>query len=363
MLDNKLVKLDRFRQDWAMTPVWEGDTVYNETVLMVPDKDGFAEAPLLYTPDAILSVRSDSLEKEFIVGKDYVIQGNRICRTAASEMPCFTYDEFWCPDETGELVMDYAPGGHIKVNGGWFFQPKVIHVSYTHHDRWPWPKPQYKGSLLPRVMKKLQTPEVLTIVFYGDSIVSGDEVTSFLNMEPQTPIWTAMFSRQLYTIYGSVIHMIDTALGGTDTKWGLAHAKTHVASFRPDIAVLGFGNNDRIPVEEYAGNMKLMMEMIREDSPETSFILVDPMVPHRQISRSTDGYRWVASQEQYTLANRRFECEGVVTMDNMDLHLHLRERKRFYDLSSNNINHPNDFMYRIMAQMCTALLVPPEKMR
>lgn len=363
MPDTKQVKLDRFRQDWAMTPVWEGNTIYNETVLMVPDKDGRMEAPLLYVPDTILSVRDSTLEKEFVPGRDYEIRGNRICRTASSGMACFRYDEFWCPEETGELIMDYKPGGHIKVDSGWFFQPKVINVSYTHQEPWPWPKPRYKGNLMPRVMKKLLVPTVLTVVFYGDSIVSGDEVTGFLNLEPQTPVWTAMFCKQLQTVYGSVIHMIDTALGGTDTAWGLEHVKTHVAAFKPDIAVLGFGNNDRIPVDEYAARMQKMMDLVREDSPETSFILVDPMVPHREISRTTDGYRWVASQEQYTLADRRFEGEGVVTLDNMDLHLHLRERKRFYDMSSNNINHPNDFMYRILAQMCTALLVPPEKMR
>ena len=361
MLD-KLERLNHFYQDWAMSPVWEGTTVYNESVLMVPDKDSKMEAHLLYTPDEVLSVRDYTLEKEFISGKDYIINGNTICRTAHSEMPCFTYDEFWCPNEVGELIMDYESGGHIKVDGGWFFQPRVINVTYRHHEKWPWPKPQYKGHLLPRALKKLQKPDVLTIVFYGDSVTSGDEVTSFLNIEPQTPIWTAMFSKQLHTVYGSVIHMIDTALGGTDTHWGLEHVRTHVASFKPDIAVLGFGGNDRIPVEEYVLNMKKMIDIVREDSPETEFILVDPMTPHKQITRTTDGYRWYALQDQYAQAHRSLQKEGVVTLDIMELHRNLLERKRFFDMSSNNINHPNDFLYRIIAQACVALVVPPEKM-
>ena len=47
-------------------PLWEGDTVYNETLMFVDEKS----APLLYKPDRVISVRSRILffgnEREFL---------------------------------------------------------------------------------------------------------------------------------------------------------------------------------------------------------------------------------------------------------------------------------------------------------
>ena len=249
-----LQRLDRFDPSWALSPIWEGDTVYNESIVMVPDKEGNMRAPLLYQADRILSVRDSTFRREFKEGIDYVLEDNCICRTPQSSMPHFTYDEFYCPNEIGELIMDYDFGGHLKVDGGLFFYPKNIHVTYTHSDSWPWKKPAFKGNRLPRLMEKLRSCQVLTTVFFGDSVTSGDEVSSFLNIEPYQPIWTSLFCKRLQTKYGCVTHEIDTALGGTDTAWGLQNAKTHVAAFKPDLVLLGFGNNDRMPVQDYIAN-------------------------------------------------------------------------------------------------------------
>ena len=357
-------RLDRFDPSWALSPIWEGDTVYNESVVMVPDEKGDMRAPLLYHADQILSVRDSTLRREFKEGIDYVLEDNCICRTPQSSMPHFTYDEFYCPNEIGELIMDYDFGGHLKVDGGLFFYPKNIHVTYTHSDAWPWKKPAFKGDRLPRLMEKLRTCQVLTTVFFGDSVTSGDEVSSFLNIEPYQPIWTSLFCKRLQTKYGCVTHEIDTALGGTDTAWGLQNAKTHVAAFQPDLVLLGFGNNDRMPAAEYIANIRKIIEIIRSDSPHTEFILVDPMTPNRYISRTTDHYRWYALQDEYAWAQQRLEkkMDGVAALEIMQLHLDMQERKRFWDINANNINHPNDFFYRVIAQACTALVVPPEKL-
>ena len=55
-------RLDRFDPSWALSPIWEGDTVYNESVVMVPDKNGDMRAPLLYHADQILSVSESLLQ-------------------------------------------------------------------------------------------------------------------------------------------------------------------------------------------------------------------------------------------------------------------------------------------------------------
>ena len=363
MEDQKLALLDRYDPSWAMTPFWQGDTVYNESVVLIPDENGVMRAPLFYRADRILSVRDDTLCRVFTPGVDYTLADNCLCAAPGSAMPHFTYDEFYCPDRIGEDVMDWDFGGHQRVAGGHFFYPKNLHVTYTHTDPWPFAVPPFKGDRLPRLMEKLNTCQVLTAVFYGDSVTSGDEVSGFLNIRPYQPIWTSMFCKRLQSVYGCVTHEIDTALGGTDTFWGLEHARSRVAAFAPDLVLLGFGNNDRAPVEEYIGRIRQIISAVREVSPHTEFILVDPMTPNRHIARSTDHYRWYALQDSYALAQHALERElsGVAALELMQLHLDMQTRKRFIDINANNINHPNDFFYRVIAQACAALVIPPER--
>ena len=356
--------LDRFDREWGMIPFWEGDTAYQESVLFVPDGQGRLEAPLFYQPDRILSVRDCTYRTEFEYGRDYLLEGNVIRLTEHSRIPRFTYDEFFCPDRIGEDVMDYAPGGHVRVASGHFFHPKNVHVTYTHRDPWPFEKPKFKGDThLPRLMKKLRSHSVLTAVFFGDSVMSGDECSDYLNMEPYQPEWTVNVCQQLCRIYGCFIHRIDTAIGGTDLTWGKETCAARVAAFHPDFALIGFGNNDRCPVEEYLDGLRTIIDTIRRESPETDIILVDPMRPNRQITRTTDGYRWDAGQGDYALAHLCLEreYEGLAVLEIMQLHQNMLQRKRFWDINNNNINHPNDFFYRVIAQTCVALLAPPEK--
>ena len=46
MEDQKLALLDRYDPSWAMTPFWQGDTVYNESVVLIPDENGVMRAPV-----------------------------------------------------------------------------------------------------------------------------------------------------------------------------------------------------------------------------------------------------------------------------------------------------------------------------
>lgn len=358
------INLDRFDRSWALTPFWKGDTVYHESVVFVPDENGEMRAPLFYKPNTVISVRDCTLRIEYEEGRDYTIEDNMICRTPDSRMAYFTYDEFYCPDRIGDDVMDYDFGGRLRVAGGLFFHLKNIHVTYTHSETYPYAQPKFKGDLLPRTMEKLRTCQVLSAVFCGDSIISGDDNSGFLNTEPHQPAWTSLFCKHLQTKYGTVIHEMDTALGGTDGPWGIQHAKSRIAALKPDFVILGFGNNDRCTVEQYLDNIRTIVRLVREDCPETEFILVDPMTPHRYIARTTDHYRWYVDQGNYARAHLALEKEipGLAVLELMQLHLDFQERKRFWDISNNNINHPNDFFYRVIAQACCALVVPPERL-
>ena len=49
--------------------------------------------------------------------------------------------------------------------------------------------------------------------------------------------------------------------------------------------------------------------------------------------------------------------EGVLTAAVGPMHEALLERKAYADLSTNHVNHPNDFLIRIHAQVVLSLLI------
>lgn len=63
-------------------------------------------------------------------------------------------------------------------------------------------------------------------------------------------------------------------------------------------------------------------------------------------------------QYAYEEALLALEQPGVTVAQMTSLHQYLLEIKRYYDISGNNVNHCNDFLARLYAQVLNALLIP-----
>mgnify|MGYP004609793363 FL=1 len=48
---------------------------------------------------------------------------------------------------------------------------------------------------------------------------------------------------------------------------------------------------------------------------------------------------------------------GVVVGDMTAVHQVLLQHKRFFDMTANNVNHPNDFLVRAYAQLVCTMLI------
>ena len=51
------------------------------------------------------------------------------------------------------------------------------------------------------------------------------------------------------------------------------------------------------------------------------------------------------------------DTASVAVADIGNVHRYMMERKRFIDMTSNNVNHPNDFFYRVHAQFLAGMLI------
>ena len=89
--DNSGMVDSRYDLKTYLYPLWEGTTVYNETVWFTVDN----VAPLLYTPDEILSVKSYDLTTIYTEGVDYVLDGGSLVLTDNSRIPFMSLNEYF----------------------------------------------------------------------------------------------------------------------------------------------------------------------------------------------------------------------------------------------------------------------------
>jgi hypothetical protein len=73
----------------AMQPVWQGNTVYRKTVLLLSEGGSPAAGRLLFTPTRILSVRDYAQTTPYVQGKDYSLDGRMLTAMPGSHIPTF----------------------------------------------------------------------------------------------------------------------------------------------------------------------------------------------------------------------------------------------------------------------------------
>ncbi len=87
-----LREYDEYNLYTYLSPYWKSKVMYNETVMFVGAND---EAPLLYQPTEIVSVRNYGLDIEYKEGIDYVVENGKIRRTENSSIPYFEIDKYY----------------------------------------------------------------------------------------------------------------------------------------------------------------------------------------------------------------------------------------------------------------------------
>lgn len=371
---------DHFDEVKAMTPFYQGNTVYGETVMFIDRED---RKQLLFDPDEILSVRSYDLKTEYVKGKDYDLDADgRLILTEGSSIPCITEEVFYGAGADSILVTKNRDGKPVKTywGEGEAMTKWQISVTYTHSGKWSGFRQENSGEFA-AFLKKLKNGENVTVMFYGDSITYGASASFINGCQPNQLSWSQLAVQKLAMEYGYSVHYVDPALGNTarvpeDVKYGDRgvityinpsvggwtaadgitnfdrHVKDFIGKYGCDLFVIAFGMNDAglSPAGERAIIREIADRVIAE-KPGVSLMLVSTMVPNPAAENGWYGNQPLFESEFLSLAEdyrkSGIPC-GVTRMTSVSLAL--LQRKDFYDYSGNNINHPNDFMVRIYAQ-------------
>ena len=332
----------------ALIPVWDTDYVYSESVMFVRDSLGKAAAPLLYDIDEIISVKSATELTEYEYGRDFVFEGNKITLTDNSRIFSFTYDELY-PENPVEGHSFPMEKGNVLFYEETFFHKRQISITYKAKNKSALKlKPRSSASLLPESHKKLSEGH-LSLCIYGDSISVGANATKFTGIEPFCPPYSELFTEGLRIRYSADISYHNPSKGGMNSEWGLDNAEKLVKDFNPDLCVLAFGANDSgTPAEKVIDNLSKTVSTIRSFSSECEFIVISECLPNKLLS--SEKCRFYGNQPSFEKPIVAMERQGVAVCNITDFQRKLLTRKRFIDLTGNNVNHPNDFFHRLHAQ-------------
>lgn len=340
------------------TPLWNTDIVYEESLLMVKDEAGRAEAALLFEPTEVLRVESLARGEVYEENKDYIVQNGRIVRTENSRIFAFEQDELFPANPAPGEVFP-MPGGYSLFHEGAFFVERQIAVTYRcANDQWKGVKPVLAEKELPRSIELLKSGEPFRMVLFGDSISAASNNTKDLNLPPYQPGFGEMLHDWLMCAYQSDIFYVNTAVGGKETRWAIEETQERVIRYAPDLVILAFGMNDGSkPLEEFVQNTRRIISLVREKKPECEFLLVATSLPNPILTDPKAKFWSHQAHHMAALLDIAKDTKGVAVADIGGVHRYMQRRKHFIDMTSNNVNHPNDFLYRAHAQFLAGMLI------
>ena len=353
-------------------PYWKGNVMYNELSLPILYENGEVYAKLYYTPTKIFAVKDQKLEKTYEEGKDYVVdkENKKLVIPKGSSIPALyeKADEGENPPEgfaytTGMpnnidlyTIWNLGTGNFVYTESAYFYG-KYLSVSYAYDveelDTSVFAK--YDATTLTAVRNKLKNGEEISLVTIGDSITEGCSSTGDnLHVAPNTPCYAKQIKTELERVYGAKVKLTNIGKGGSESKWPLSGegsaALGKAKEAAPDLCIIAYGMNDsssQVSPVAYDDNIRSIIREIKNVSENCEFILVNSFPCNPLYERDAtlfDGYL-------KKLNKIAAEDEGghIVVADMQKVGKYYMQTKKYCEISSSNVNHPNDFLHRIYA--------------
>lgn len=398
------MKLDNLAENF-----WETDTMYDETVMLVAETDADGnivsapEGKLLFPVGEIVEVKQyfhqdNSGIVTFQEEEDFTIEENRIIAKGSIEENLFTGKKEFrtdMPFVTDRQVSgeDLFPGlatqdtGIPSTDAGlqlpytetYHIVQMQISVTYKHAEGlWQKATPAYYGdTVLKRTADKLKAKEKVELFVFGDSISTGSNSSSVLNITPYLDTWPELTAKNLASYYGAEVNLTNKSMGGWTTMQAVSDTKSDgwvggqliqqygigkllsddMPDYKPDIALVGFGMNDAtlgVDKNQFASNIRTIIDTIRARNPECDIILIGTMLANpKALNQNKD------QMSYFTVLEMVAELyDGVAAVNVGQMHQDLLDSgKAYIDMTGNNVNHPNDFMARVYAMNMLSALI------
>ena len=226
---------------------------------------------------------------------------------------------------------------------------------------------EYDVTLLNGLRTKLENGEDISMVVIGDSISEGSSSTGDnLKVDPFTPCYAKQVKAELERVYGVNVTLTNSAKGGTVSEYpltGEGNTKLQNAiNAVPDLCIIAYGMNDAsggVTPVFYKNNIEEIMLKIKVASPDCCFILVNSFPCNPLYEREIGIFDKYLGQLEKIAADHNDGSVAVVDMQKVGKYF--LERKNYCEISSSNVNHPNDFMHRVYAMNLMSVICDYKK--
>ena len=367
-----------------MQNVFSGTTSLKETVMFIDKGD---VKTLLFPIESMISVTSYNGSITYEEGRDYVIVDGKLQVTEDSRIPCITSAVYY--NYQGSII---TKDGQPLYWGESQMKQWQVAVTYTHEDSWEGYLQESQLEVYKDFVKKLVDGEDVTVLFYGDSITWGANSSYADNAAPKQGAYPMLFVQTLADLFGytvkyvntglvasmpchtvpttdyvagdrGTITYINTAIGGWTSANGVENfdrfVGDQVENYGCDLLVLAFGMNDgQVSAGVTKSNDKKIIDKLYALNPNAAVMIVSTMTPHT----GADGWDSANTKGQerqlLILANNyRKDGKAVAVACMNSVSKAVQDYKAFNDYAGNNINHPNDWFYRVYAQTLLQTLI------
>jgi len=318
-------------------------------------KDDRPKASLLHTPTRILGLSLANGNAAFAANA-FSIKGRQLLSNI--KVPFIDGNELF-PSAKGDRTIEWHTDEqrYVHFSEGHYFHDLQLVADYETNEAWTGAIPEFQGQQIPRFIECLFRRDPVRIALLGDSISVGANASDRVGVFPHQAAYGTLWANQLRA--RCRVEMENFSKNGEMSKWGKAQIKP-VSEWNPNLVVIAFGMNDvfdAVPPETVAQNVQKTIEGIAAQRPETEFVIVSGMSPNPEWHLYRPDLR-----NAYHNALMNLRRSGVAFCGIKPVWDAVVERKGFWSLTGNGVNHPNDFGHRIYAS-CLAMMLVPEPAR
>lgn len=330
-------------------PFWKKKKIEGETLVFVEDSEAISAFLAFDLPRNVVLYTREG--KRLTESEDYEIEGNRVLLKNEG-IPRLKSE--WLQNVN---VPKSVPSENdlYGIKGCLLAEPHYLHGLQIFADYVTDGACDLKivsGHVrLPNLKKSLCEKKKVKLALFGDSI-SNAANSSFELGIAGFEHWISPSLRYAERLTGANIEFLNVSRSGYGTEWAIEAVEEKLSKAYADVVVIAFGMNDAsadMSTETFVNNIETIMKEIKRYRSDAEFILVATPVPN-EACKSV--YK---EQIQYFDGMRRLECDGVALVNMTEAFLWLLRRKRYCEISGNNLNHPNDFGYRFYTDAFTLL--------
>ena len=321
-------------------PFWESSDIKEEILVFVEENDVISATLAFDNPQNV--VLRDRTGRIFEKDKDYMQRGNQVI-AINKDIPYLKAE--WLRNEN---VPRELPNENetYNIEGCLLIDPLYLKNMQIFADYSTDKKCDLEvvsnDIRLPETKRLLNEEKKLKIALFGDSISNAANSSFEMGFSGFTH-WITPAIEYIQGESGATVEFVNVSRSGYGTEWALEAVEEKLGKEHVDLTVIAFGMNDGsadMSVETFVQNVSKLIDDIRNYNPNTEFVLVATPIPN------ADCKSVYKEQVHYIDGLRALEGEGIAVVNMTEVFIWLLKRKRYCEISGNNLNHPNDFGYR-----------------